>query len=610
MIEKELRTRMIQKHDIEVNWEKAINFIPKKGELIVYDPDENYNYSRVKIGDGISTANELPFIIAVDTSLTQTDIVDNLVTNVVNKPLSAAQGVVLKNLIDSLTTSLSNYLLYYSSLFDAVTDINNGVTTNSTTDLSAAKVMLTTSDTGRTAIILLDDISETSPIDVYEDIDLVLNGKTLTFTEPSARLRFLDGTNCTINGEVEGSKVIKSSTDSSTKYMIVSSGESLYVKGGTYVLSGNFDENILCMGVSTDVKTFRVRGCTVNSINTSNIEGASRTRAIQAVARNSFIEDSTILADGMQIVQAILAGGHLDLTNSRVNAILRNEVSMLSATAVYNSVGGTCVVNNCKLHGDAPFDDADHPCADGMRNFGTAILNNTDVTGTISGFSNNSNAQVYVNGGIFTGYSHGGFYLCHGADGIAYINDALIRCGNYDGIFDYSGNVVSGSGYVVAPLASMYVGGGENENNSNITAYMDGCTFDGPGSYSLVLRGNSGETGITVNISNSAIANGKLIRVDNSTHKLRVGFGNGFTSENIDHPLYSEFNNYLYRKLYHASKCNGKDYETLYQHYIQLCEQSTNNTELILISSTEGSTKKFKLTIGDDGVLTATEIVE
>ena len=71
MIEKELRTKMIQKHDIEVNWEKAINFIPKKGELIVYDPDENYDYSRVKIGDGISTVNELHFIIAVDTSLTQ-----------------------------------------------------------------------------------------------------------------------------------------------------------------------------------------------------------------------------------------------------------------------------------------------------------------------------------------------------------------------------------------------------------------------------------------------------------------------------------------------------------------------------------------------------------
>jgi hypothetical protein len=31
---------------------------------------------------------------------------------------------------------------------------------------------------------------------------------------------------------------------------------------------------------------------------------------------------------------------------------------------------------------------------------------------------------------------------------------------------------------------------------------------------------------------------------------------------------------------------------------------------IILMSSTEGSTKKFKLTIDDDGVLTTTEIVE
>lgn len=33
------------------------------------------------------------------------DIVDNLTTKVTNKPLSAAQGVVLKELIDALTTN-------------------------------------------------------------------------------------------------------------------------------------------------------------------------------------------------------------------------------------------------------------------------------------------------------------------------------------------------------------------------------------------------------------------------------------------------------------------------------------------------------------------------
>lgn len=39
------------------------------------------------------------------------DIIDNLTTNVSNKPLSAAQGVVLKGLIDALSNSLSIYAL-------------------------------------------------------------------------------------------------------------------------------------------------------------------------------------------------------------------------------------------------------------------------------------------------------------------------------------------------------------------------------------------------------------------------------------------------------------------------------------------------------------------
>lgn len=37
------------------------------------------------------------------------DIINNLTTNVINKPLSAAQGVVLKGLIDAVSKSLSNY---------------------------------------------------------------------------------------------------------------------------------------------------------------------------------------------------------------------------------------------------------------------------------------------------------------------------------------------------------------------------------------------------------------------------------------------------------------------------------------------------------------------
>lgn len=57
-----LRTRLVNKHDIEANWLKAENFTPLQGELIVYDIDENYNYERIKMGDGVTNVNALPFI--------------------------------------------------------------------------------------------------------------------------------------------------------------------------------------------------------------------------------------------------------------------------------------------------------------------------------------------------------------------------------------------------------------------------------------------------------------------------------------------------------------------------------------------------------------------
>ena len=54
--------------------------------------------------------NNKTLIESITTSkVSVTDIIDNLTTNVANKPLSAAQGVVLKELIDNVSKSLSNY---------------------------------------------------------------------------------------------------------------------------------------------------------------------------------------------------------------------------------------------------------------------------------------------------------------------------------------------------------------------------------------------------------------------------------------------------------------------------------------------------------------------
>lgn len=62
MAEKVLSSRIIHKHDVAANWSKATNFVPKQGELIVYDIDAYYAYERIKIGDGTKNVNALPFV--------------------------------------------------------------------------------------------------------------------------------------------------------------------------------------------------------------------------------------------------------------------------------------------------------------------------------------------------------------------------------------------------------------------------------------------------------------------------------------------------------------------------------------------------------------------
>ena len=62
----EFYSRIINKHDTEANWNNNSSFIPAQGELIVYDIDNNYNFQRIKMGDGITTVANLPFINIAD----------------------------------------------------------------------------------------------------------------------------------------------------------------------------------------------------------------------------------------------------------------------------------------------------------------------------------------------------------------------------------------------------------------------------------------------------------------------------------------------------------------------------------------------------------------
>ena len=50
--------RTIVKSDTTENWAKAVNFVPLKGEPIIYWDD---NGIKMKIGDGENSVNNLPF---------------------------------------------------------------------------------------------------------------------------------------------------------------------------------------------------------------------------------------------------------------------------------------------------------------------------------------------------------------------------------------------------------------------------------------------------------------------------------------------------------------------------------------------------------------------
>lgn len=58
-----IKARQVQKHDSAENWHIAgeNGFTPQNGEIIVYNADEE-NKVRMKIGDGKTNINDLPFV--------------------------------------------------------------------------------------------------------------------------------------------------------------------------------------------------------------------------------------------------------------------------------------------------------------------------------------------------------------------------------------------------------------------------------------------------------------------------------------------------------------------------------------------------------------------
>ena len=58
-----MKARVSQLHKTAAEWAKFANWVPEAGEFIIYDPDNEFEYARVKVGDGRTNLQTLPFFI-------------------------------------------------------------------------------------------------------------------------------------------------------------------------------------------------------------------------------------------------------------------------------------------------------------------------------------------------------------------------------------------------------------------------------------------------------------------------------------------------------------------------------------------------------------------
>lgn len=69
MAEQIINVRVQQKIDTLENWNKAVNFIPKKGEIIIFS-----DIGKFKVGDGTTLLADLSYFLDITSFITVEDI--------------------------------------------------------------------------------------------------------------------------------------------------------------------------------------------------------------------------------------------------------------------------------------------------------------------------------------------------------------------------------------------------------------------------------------------------------------------------------------------------------------------------------------------------------
>lgn len=411
-------------------------------------------------------------------------------------PFDGLIGWIVGNFPLSVEDLQSKYdFAYYSTMVKAVTDVNNGsigANEDATKDTAVAGVY--TDENGGKNVVLLKDTTEAARLQPSVDMTINLGGKVLSSTD-SLCVNASAG-NIIIDGRISGSRIeMISAGASAARPVQVKAGCRIIVNGGTYACSSN--------GYTGTQSCFYLSGGADATIKNAKI----------------FVSETTGVAVGVR-VGTTTSGATAMVMNSFIEAISKKKAFGLE------NFGNTSVAAcDVRAYSDYLYGDDEYYSAssNGIENTGSLTLNNCYIFGTHSGLSNKG--ILYVNGGTYEGYGHGGIYFS-GENTASYVRNAIVRDCDMPNGYTATANR-NGAGF--------YIGGYATANNNNI--YMDNCDVYGNSKGQIiVLRGSSGEQNNSLYMSNSTIPEGAKIRIGNDTHKLYIGRGNNFTAENTDRP--------------------------------------------------------------------------
>ena len=386
---------------------------------------------------------------------------------------------------------------YYHTLSAAVADVNAG--TPGANASAAADAVLLCQEGSSAVVTLLRDTEIDTTLALFADMTLDLDGHVLTARGITA-VQILSG-RAVIDGRKVGSAICV--TEAGGEHAITLSGGTAAVLGGSYRITDS-DKN---SAIRVEAGELDMEGVEISADGTGFVRGMDI--AAQATVR---MTDSRVRSIGTGDSAAIYCFGTLNADRCELWTEGGKKARAL------NVQQGTATISNSRVEAYADYvkDGEYQSHSQGMLNYlGTLKVNDCYVFGLHSGIQNAG--TLYINGGIYEGYGHGGIYFGNN-DTVAYVQDAVLR------------ECAKPEGYVVNASynrAGCYIGGGSTSNR--ISVYMDNCDITGS-QWGFVLRGTSNEKDNKLCISNSRVS-GK-IRIDHESHRLYMGAGNAFSAEN------------------------------------------------------------------------------